>query len=56
CGLDGCLQLCGTRADLRRHRESLAHCAKKYACPGCPMRFTRLDAQKRHLNNDPCCK
>ncbi|KAJ7673233.1 hypothetical protein DFH06DRAFT_904193, partial [Mycena polygramma] len=57
CGLDGCSQLCSTRADLRRHRESaLAHCARKYACSGCPMHFTRRDAQKRHLNNDPRCK
>ncbi|KAJ7684193.1 hypothetical protein DFH06DRAFT_1462573 [Mycena polygramma] len=56
CGLDGCPKICGSRADLRRHRESLAHCAKKYACPGCPMRFTRQDALKRHLNNHSRCK
>ncbi|KAJ7932863.1 hypothetical protein B0H13DRAFT_1506062, partial [Mycena leptocephala] len=56
CGLDGCLQKCHTGADLRRHRESLAHCEKKYPCPGCPMRFTRQDAQKRHLNLHTRCK
>ncbi|KAF8209509.1 hypothetical protein K438DRAFT_1960507 [Mycena galopus ATCC 62051] len=51
CGLDNCTQKCSTSADLRRHRDSLAHCAqKKYACPGCPMRFTREDALKRHLH------
>ncbi|KAF7358965.1 hypothetical protein MSAN_01236900 [Mycena sanguinolenta] len=52
CGIDGCTQRCQSSADLRRHRESLAHCRlKQHACPGCPMRFTREDALKRHLNH-----
>ncbi|KAJ7302376.1 hypothetical protein DFH08DRAFT_989494, partial [Mycena albidolilacea] len=51
CGLPGCTQKCRSAADVRRHRESLAHRAeKRYACPGCPMRFTREDALKRHLS------
>ncbi|KAJ6500947.1 hypothetical protein C8R45DRAFT_1210625 [Mycena sanguinolenta] len=52
CGIDGCTQKCHSIADLRRHRESLAHCRlKQHACPGCPMRFTREDALKRHFNH-----
>ncbi|KAJ6500946.1 hypothetical protein C8R45DRAFT_979604 [Mycena sanguinolenta] len=52
CGLDDCTQKCHSIVDLRRHRESLAHCRlKQHACPGCPMRFTREDALKRHFNH-----
>ncbi|KAJ7184694.1 hypothetical protein C8R46DRAFT_1186044 [Mycena filopes] len=50
CGLDGCTHRCRNAADLRRHRESLAHAPEKqYPCPGCPGRFTRQDALKRHM-------
>ncbi|KAJ7159349.1 hypothetical protein C8R43DRAFT_824706, partial [Mycena crocata] len=55
CGLPGCTQRCSTTADLRRHRESLAHCAKRYECPGCPSKFTRADARKRHIGLSPQC-
>ncbi|KAJ7212900.1 hypothetical protein B0H12DRAFT_1275786 [Mycena haematopus] len=52
CGLNGCTRKYQSAADLRRHRESLVHCRfKQHACPGCPLRFTREDAVKRHLNN-----
>ncbi|KAK6993254.1 hypothetical protein R3P38DRAFT_2474962, partial [Favolaschia claudopus] len=52
CGLSGCRQKCRSAADLRRHRESLAHCPdKKHWCAGCPLRFTRVDALKRHLSH-----
>ncbi|KAJ7711896.1 hypothetical protein B0H16DRAFT_1208046, partial [Mycena metata] len=57
CGLDGCAHRCNTLADMRRHRESLAHCAeKKHLCPGCPGSFTREDALKRHLSVIPRCR
>ncbi|KAJ6566942.1 hypothetical protein B0H19DRAFT_1258117 [Mycena capillaripes] len=56
CGIDRCRQICRSVADLRRHRKSLAHCEKKYTCPGCPMRFTRPDALKRHLHLHQRCK
>ncbi|KAK7036107.1 hypothetical protein R3P38DRAFT_3263538 [Favolaschia claudopus] len=52
CGLPGCRQKCRSAADLRRHRESLAHRpGKEHACPGCPLRFTREDALKRHVSH-----
>ncbi|KAJ7115447.1 hypothetical protein C8R44DRAFT_583990, partial [Mycena epipterygia] len=56
CGIEGYTHTCGTAADLRRHRQSLAHSEKNYACPGCPNTFTRDDALKRHLSRHPRCK
>ncbi|KAJ7446322.1 hypothetical protein FB451DRAFT_1011165, partial [Mycena latifolia] len=55
CGIAGCAQQCSSAADMRRHRESLAHCAKRYNCPGCLSTFTRADARKRHLTFHPRC-
>ncbi|KAJ7204266.1 hypothetical protein C8J57DRAFT_981904, partial [Mycena rebaudengoi] len=58
CALDGCTKTASSLADMRRHRECLAHVPidpsaqrplKPYACLGCPYRFTRDDAMKRHV-------
>ncbi|KAJ7875092.1 hypothetical protein B0H13DRAFT_1503286, partial [Mycena leptocephala] len=56
CGIDGCTHTCGRAADLRRHRESLAHWEKNYACLDCPITFTREDALNRHLRRHPRCR
>jgi hypothetical protein len=50
CTFAGCPQVCKSVGDLRRHMEAIRHKAPSCECLPCGMRYTRLDALRRHWN------